>query len=83
MIWELAGMKKPPKKWLPRREEIRETPLAQALKTEALIAECEGKIAGYAVFFTSYSTWLGRNGIYMKICMFPQLIAAWGREKHC
>jgi GNAT superfamily N-acetyltransferase len=31
-----------------------------------LIAESEGKAVGYAVFFTSYSTWLGRNGIYME-----------------
>ncbi|WP_213703191.1 GNAT family N-acetyltransferase, partial [Klebsiella aerogenes] len=35
-------------------------------KTEALICEIDGKTAGYAVFFTSYSTWLGRNGIYME-----------------
>ncbi|RKT89797.1 acetyltransferase (GNAT) family protein [Rahnella aquatilis] len=35
-------------------------------KTEALICESEGKTIGYAVFFTSYSTWLGRNGLYME-----------------
>jgi ribosomal protein S18 acetylase RimI-like enzyme len=28
--------------------------------------EIDNKVAGYAVFFTSYSTWLGRNGIYME-----------------
>jgi GNAT superfamily N-acetyltransferase len=39
---------------------------AAGSKTEALIAESEGKTVGYAVFFTSYSTWLGRNGIYME-----------------
>ena len=39
---------------------------ASGSKTEALICEVAGKAVGYAVFFTSYSTWLGRNGIYME-----------------
>ena len=47
-------------------DEIGETLFGADSKTEALIAEYEGKIAGYAVFFTSYSTRLGRNGIYME-----------------
>ena len=50
MIYELAVYEKAP----------------QEVVTEALICEIDGKTAGYAVFFTSYSTWLGRNGIYME-----------------
>lgn len=34
--------------------------------TEALICYVDDKLAGYAVFFTSYSTWLGNNGIYLE-----------------
>jgi GNAT superfamily N-acetyltransferase len=30
------------------------------------VPHCSVKVVGYAVFFTSYSTWLGRNGIYME-----------------
>ena len=50
----------------PTVEEIQATLFASDSKTEALICEIENKVAGYAVFFTSYSTWLGRNGIYME-----------------
>jgi hypothetical protein len=35
---------------------------------------------GYAVFFTSYSTWLGRNGIYMEDLYVSRIIAARARE---
>jgi GNAT superfamily N-acetyltransferase len=35
-------------------------------KTSALIAELDGKIAAYAVYFYNYSTWLGKNGIYLE-----------------
>ncbi|HDT1286312.1 N-acetyltransferase family protein [Enterobacter asburiae] len=66
MIYELAVYEKAPEEVVTTPEEIRETLFGAGTKTEALIAECEGKTAGYAVFFTSYSTWLGRNGIYME-----------------
>jgi GNAT superfamily N-acetyltransferase len=32
---------------------------------EALIAEVSGQAAGYAIFFTNFSTWEGRPGIYL------------------
>lgn len=66
MIYELAVYEKAPEAVVTTPDEIRETLFGEGSKTEALIAECEGQIAGYAVFFTSYSTWLGRNGIYME-----------------
>ena len=66
MIYELAVYEKAPEEVITTPDEIRETLFGADSKTEALIAEYEGKIAGYAVFFTSYSTWLGRNGIYME-----------------
>ncbi|WP_459594934.1 GNAT family N-acetyltransferase, partial [Enterobacter hormaechei] len=47
-------------------DEIRRTLFGADSKTEALDAEYAGHAAGYAVFFTSYSTWLGRNGKYME-----------------
>ena len=62
MIYELAVYEKV----VTTPEEIRETLFGAGSNTEALIAEYEGNIIGYAVFFTSYSTWLGRNGIYME-----------------
>lgn len=66
MIYELAVYEKAPEEVVTTADEIRATLFGEASKTEALICEIEGKIAGYAVYFTSYSTWLGRNGIYME-----------------
>jgi len=66
MIYELAVYEKAPEEVVTTPDEIRATLFAADSKTEALICEAEGKPVGYAVFFTSYSTWLGRNGIYME-----------------
>ena len=66
MIYELAVYEKAPEEVVTTPEEIRETLFASGSKTEALICEVAGKAVGYAVFFTSYSTWLGRTGIYME-----------------
>ncbi len=35
-------------------------------KTQALICELNGDAIGFAVFFYSYSTWLGKNGLYLE-----------------
>ena len=35
-------------------------------KFRVLIAEWEGKPAGFALFFYNYSTWLGRPGLYLE-----------------
>ena len=66
MIYELAVYEKAPEEVVTTPDEIKATLFGEGSKTEALICEIESKIAGYAVFFTSYSTWLGRNGIYME-----------------
>ena len=66
MIYELAVYEKAPEEVVTTPDEIKATLFGSDSKTEALICEIDGKVAGYAVFFTSYSTWLGRNGIYME-----------------
>ncbi|GAA0473224.1 MULTISPECIES: GNAT family N-acetyltransferase [Tatumella] len=66
MITELAIYEKAPEQVVTSATGIRETLFGPDSKTEALIAEAEGNVIGYAVFFTSYSTWLGRNGIYLE-----------------
>ena len=35
-------------------------------KARALVCEADGQAIGYAVYFYNYSTWLGRNGIYLE-----------------
>ncbi|XXD08414.1 N-acetyltransferase family protein [Klebsiella sp. R445] len=66
MIYELAVYEKAPEQVVTTPDEIRDTLFGADSKTEALICEIDGTSVGYAVFFTSYSTWLGRNGIYME-----------------
>jgi GNAT superfamily N-acetyltransferase len=39
-----------------------------------LIAEHEGRPAGFALYFFNYSTWVGRPGIYLEdLFVFPEL----------
>ncbi|MET0549441.1 MAG: GNAT family N-acetyltransferase [Xanthomonas sp.] len=35
-------------------------------RAHALICEADGQPIGYAVYFYNYSTWLGRNGLYLE-----------------
>lgn len=66
MIYELAVYEKAPEEVVTTPNEIRESLFSASSNTEALICEIANKTVGYAVFFTSYSTWLGRSGIYME-----------------
>lgn len=38
----------------------------EGAKARALICEAGGQPIGFAVYFYNYSTWLGRNGIYLE-----------------
>ena len=38
----------------------------EGAKARALICDAGGQAIGYAVYFYNYSTWLGRNGIYLE-----------------
>jgi GNAT superfamily N-acetyltransferase len=46
--------------------DIVATLFGEGSPTEALICSIDDLPVGFAVFFTSYSTWLGRNGIYLE-----------------
>lgn len=45
---------------------IRASLFGPQAKAHALICEADGAAIGYAVYFYNYSTWLGRNGIYLE-----------------
>lgn len=45
---------------------IRDSLFGTDAKARALICEAEGQPIGYAVYFYNYSTWLGRNGLYLE-----------------
>lgn len=47
-------------------ELLTATLIGPAPSAEALVAELGGAVVGVAVFFTNYSTWSGRNGLYLE-----------------
>lgn len=66
MIAELAEYEKALHEVVASQQDIETSLFADDSTSEALICEVDGVAAGYAVFFTSYSTWLGKNGIYLE-----------------
>lgn len=66
MIAELAEYEKALHEVVATEQDIENSLFASDSTSEALICEIDGETAGYAVFFTSYSTWLGKNGIYLE-----------------
>ena len=47
-------------------EEISRTLFGPDAKAHCLLCSIGGKPVGYAVYFYNYSTWLGKNGIYLE-----------------
>jgi GNAT superfamily N-acetyltransferase len=46
--------------------DVERTLFAEGAPARALMCLLDGKAIGYAVYFYSYSTWLGKNGIYLE-----------------
>ena len=66
LIHELAVYEKAASSVQTDEAAIRESLFGPEAKAQALICERGGVPIGYAVFFYNYSTWLGRNGIYLE-----------------
>lgn len=47
-------------------EDLRQSLFGQGAAAHALICELDGQAVGFAVYFFNYSTWLGRNGLYLE-----------------
>jgi GNAT superfamily N-acetyltransferase len=47
-------------------EELRRHLFGERPAAEVLLAEVEGEAVGFALFFTSFSTFLGRPGVYLE-----------------
>ncbi|MEN4829447.1 GNAT family N-acetyltransferase [Pseudomonas sp. P39-UII1] len=46
--------------------DIEQSLFDEGSTVHSLICERDGRAIGFAVYFYSYSTWLGRNGIYLE-----------------
>jgi GNAT superfamily N-acetyltransferase len=65
MIWELADFEKAPDQVWTTEADIARDGFGANPQFRALIAEWNGQAAGYAVFFSYYSTWRGA-GLYLE-----------------
>ncbi|XPV67435.1 MAG: GNAT family N-acetyltransferase [Halarcobacter sp.] len=65
-IIELAVYEKEPNAVKTTVEETREKIFGKDSTVKAIICEEDGKAIGHAIYFYNYSTWLGKNGIYLE-----------------
>ena len=65
-ILDLAIYEKAEHEMIASEQHIKETLFCKSPKAFALIAELDGVAVGFAVYFFSYSTWLGKYGIYLE-----------------
>ncbi len=65
-IVELAIYEKEPDAVKTTVEETREKIFGKNSTVKALICEENGEAIGHAIYFYNYSTWLGKNGIYLE-----------------
>ena len=65
-ILDLAIYEKAEHEMIANEQHIKNTLFCESPKAFALIAELDGFAVGFAVYFFSYSTWLGKYGIYLE-----------------
>ncbi len=65
-ITELAEYERARHEVVASVEAIRHSLFSEGSTAHGLICERDGQAIGFAVYFFSYSTWLGANGIYLE-----------------
>ncbi|WP_163836033.1 GNAT family N-acetyltransferase [Spartinivicinus ruber] len=65
-IKELARYEKAEDEVIASEADIIESLFANSSRAKAVICENDGEPIGYAVYFFNYSTWLGKNGLYLE-----------------
>lgn len=65
-VCELAEFEKALDKVETTEEGLAEAIFGEGSVTGSLIAEIDGKPAGFAIYYFTFSTWQGRNGIYLE-----------------
>jgi len=66
LIRELAEYERAPDEVVTNEAELRVVLFGPQRSAEVLLALDEGKPVGFAVYFFSFSTWLGRPGLYLE-----------------
>jgi len=65
-IRELAEYERAPEQAIARPEDLLRDGWGPAPKFRVVLAEWEGRPAGFALFFHNYSTWQGRPSLYLE-----------------
>jgi GNAT superfamily N-acetyltransferase len=66
LIGDLASYEKALSEVTATEEDLRRALLAERPAVFAHVAEHDGAVAGFALWFLSFSTWEGRHGIYLE-----------------
>ncbi|ASK93877.1 GNAT family N-acetyltransferase [Xanthomonas campestris pv. trichodesmae] len=66
LITALAVYEREPDAVKASLEDVRASLFDEGATAHALICEQDGQALGFAVYFFNYSTWLGRNGLYLE-----------------
>jgi GNAT superfamily N-acetyltransferase len=74
LVRELAEYERSVDQVVATEEDLRASLFGLAPAVFALVAEHEGTVAGFALWFLNYSTWTGRHGIYLEdLYVTPEL----------
>lgn len=66
MICELAIYEKEPDAVVATEKDLENKLFSANPAVFAHVAEVDGKVVGFALWFLNYSTWLGKHGIYLE-----------------
>jgi ribosomal protein S18 acetylase RimI-like enzyme len=73
LVRELAGYERSLDQVDGTEDDLRRSLFTEQPAVFALVAEHEGAMAGFALWFLNYSTWTGRHGIYLEdLSVTPQ-----------
>lgn len=77
LITELAAYERLADDVVATEDMLHEALFGPRPHAEALVAECDGQPAGFALFFHNYSTFVGRPGLYLEdLFVRPELRGA-------
>ncbi len=66
LIRDLAAYEREPDAVQATVDSLSATLFGPTPSAEALVAEIDGEIVGMALYFTNFSTWSGRDGLYLE-----------------
>ena len=66
LVRELATYEREPDAVVATEEQFRDALFTDVPRVSCLVAEDDGAVVGFALWFLNFSTWLGRHGVYLE-----------------